>query len=213
MTQELLKEFVIEEIDDNIYFIVPTDKAYELLGLNEKIKLNRKNFPIDTMDAQYYRAAITHYIAKNYNIQALVRESCGNSHDANWKKEVIIIRKSEAWADKINMWKDEKADCYSGEPDIIEVAELTPEIIDKWAKTYDCSGNGEERNGRFILCTRKDCKVRVCFYFKNSYVTGTAADRERPWNTSINSPFYHEPPQNYRYSGYYVQGKSETWNK
>ena len=104
MQKELLKEFLIEEYDFQVYGIVATDKAYAMLGLTDKVVIKGK-CPHDAMPIKYYRAALLHWLAKNYTIDGLVRESKGNSHDVSWQKEVVILNKNGIWKDKFEKFQ------------------------------------------------------------------------------------------------------------
>ena len=210
MREELLKEFIIEEYGDSIYSVIATDKAYKMLGLTDKI-LPDKRYPFDSMPIQYYRAAILHWLHKNYTIDGLIRESRGNSHDASWQKEVTIINKEGIWKDKFEKFRNQKPGCYEHVPVIkeIQLEDLTPDMIDKWARTYDKNGDGEEEDGRYVLIAGAN-NTRYAFHFGQSHVLSTANAKSYSWHKSETSGSYAPIPRTYRALGFYVEKQKES---
>lgn len=103
MDKNLLKEFIIEEYEKD-FVVYATDEAYRLLGVEVPQPVSPVTdytvdgthyvvipVPRDTIDAEYYREAVLTYLASRYRIDGLLRESIGNSHDANWQYEVYIF--------------------------------------------------------------------------------------------------------------------------
>ena len=153
MDDNLLNEFLIFNYNGNLV-IRPTDNAYELLGLNEKVEKYDNGAVIDLIDDYYYRVAFLTFLKNNYTISAIVRESKGNSHDASWKKEVTIFNNGGVWQEELDKYKSEESSTYSVKPEIINEEEISKEIIEGWSKKYDLSGNGESQ--RLIYCSYSD---------------------------------------------------------
>lgn len=207
MQSELLNEFIIEHCGD-IFTITPTDKAYELLDLKDKTYTSRNGFIHDTIDAHYYRAALLHFLANNYKIDAIIREKMGNHHDESWQKEITIIGDGGRWADKLEEYRNQKPSTYESAPRIKEFEVLTPEMIDAWAKDYE----NEEKYGRSVLGSHYGGAVRFCFIFNKSYVVATANSTTHPWQKMKSHPSYQERPQGYRNSSVYVKVEQYRWD-
>ena len=166
MDKQLLEEFVIKEIGDNL-IIFATDKAYELLGFTEKQIVLNNGINKDAIEEIYYKEAFVFYLFKRYRIDGLVRVSNGNSHDANWEKEVLIFNKGNVWSEDLNEYRSQESSAYVDAPIIIDKEEFTEDMIQNWIKKYDLSGNGEGR--RLIYCSNKNNSAKFLFSFKKSY--------------------------------------------
>ena len=209
MKQELLKEFLIKEHGmAQMYTVTATDKAYELLNLSSKTTVKHK-IPIDTIEPRYYIAALLHFLDKNYEIDAIVRTSKGNSHDASWQKEITIFKTDGPWQDKLEKLVNEKSDCYSRKPIIKTESAVTPAIIDSWSKFFDLDGEGEDDNGRYILCSPKGAYVRYCFYVCTSRIVCTADSPIYTWYKTNNPTNTTHTPQPYATIGVCLHGRVE----
>ena len=174
MNDELLKQFYIGKCSENL-FINATDEAYKLLGLKEKLKSLKSCMNIDTIDRYYYIYAFVTFLAKNYKINGLIRESRGNSHDADWQEEVTIIDNGGAWKQELDEYRNKKASLYVSKPIIITQEVLSKDLLEKWAKEYNLSCNGEE--SRSIYCSYSDGSGRTIYEFEKSSIYGRANDR------------------------------------
>ncbi len=173
MNDELLKQFYIGKCGENL-FITATDEAYKLLGLKEKLKPLKAGMNIDTIDRYYYIYAFVTFLEKNYKINGLIRESRGNSHDADWQEEVTIIDNGGAWKQELDEYRNKKASTFVAKPIIITQNALTKDLIESWAYEYDLSYNGEE--SRSIYCSYSDGSCKTIYQFEKSSIYGRAND-------------------------------------
>jgi len=174
MDEQLLKEFLIIEYDGNL-IIKPTDKAYKLLGLNEKTKKLRNGAIIDSIDDYYYRIAFLTFLKNNYTINGLVRESSGNSHDASWEKEVIIFNEGGSWKEELDKYKFQEGSTYETKPVVFNEDMISKEIIERWAESYDLSYNGESQ--RLIYCSYDDGSDKMIYSIERCCLLGSANDK------------------------------------
>lgn len=201
MNKELLNEFIIEEYGHGLIFsVIPTNKAYELLGLNEKVTINYGGHARDTIGKKYYRAAFLYFLNNNYKIEAFVRTASGNGHDENERIELTILNNNGTWKDEIQRLRTIKAGCYNDVPIVREIGELTPEIILQWGDEY---GICERLDGRYVLCSEEDGRARYFVKFETSYVVARA-------NSKINRI---KKPQEYRTSGVYLKCEMQCWDE
>ena len=198
MNEKLLNEFIIEEYGHGLIFsVTPTDKAYELLGLNEKVVISCGGYARDTIDKKYYRTALLHFLNNNYTIEAFARTASGNGCNKKEHIELTILDDNKTWKHEIQRLKTTEAGRYNDSPIVREIGELTPEIMSQWG--YEYGTCGERIDGRYVLCSDESGKVRYFFGFGTSYVVSRA-------NSKVNEI---EKPQEYRTSGIYLKCETE----
>ena len=173
MDENLLNEFYVIYCGDNL-IIKATDKAYELLGLNEKMKIFANGVVIDTIDDWYYRVALLTFLRSRYNINGLIRESRGNTHDASWIKEITIFNGGNYWKEELNIYKSQKASLYEDKPIVIDKSSISKDIIEEWSREFDLSSNGEAE--RLVYCSYNDKSDKMIYLFKHTYIRGRAND-------------------------------------
>ncbi len=171
MNEELLEEFWIKK-HENDYTILATERVYDLLREKTDNLSNENTKPV--IKTWHYRTAFVNFLLANYHIDGLIRESRGSSHDDSWQKEVIIFNNGGVWSELLNSYRTKSSDTYECKPIVIDEEKITSDIIENWAKDYDCSGNGEEQEGRFIFCSYNDSPSRLCFRFNKCYFVATA---------------------------------------
>ena len=174
MNNDLLKEFFITKLY-NIYVITASDKAYELLGLENKTIDSNIDKTKGSIPDYYCMVVFLNFLKNNYNINGLVRSSKGNAHDAYFEKEVCIFNGGGVFKEALDKYKTMKLGPYYSTPTIINYDDITEEIIEKWAEEYDLSGDGED--GRFIYCSNSN-GVKDVYEVMRSKSVGTAADQE-----------------------------------
>ena len=175
LSEELLDEFVIKQFGDN-YCVYATDKAYSLLGYNEKENVLTNGIILDTMSNMYYRLALVNFLKNEYHIDGLIRTSRGNSHDANWQKEVMIFNNGGLWQEELNKYDTNKSSLYENKNSVKRYNEINDKLIEDWVKDYDLSGNGEDT--RYAFCSFNDGSGRFCFAFESGYSIGTVNSRK-----------------------------------
>ena len=177
MNEELLKEFWISE-GEGVYTIQATDRAYELLGLKNKVKKAKNPHPheirlLDTIDSWYYRYAFLSFLSHQYQIDGLYRVSRGNSHDANLVKELTIIHGGGGWKDEFVI--DTKMSDWT-EYVVNRKKSISKDLFKRWSKEFDLSGYGEVE--RFVFCSYgSEIDGKMVFKFANRFLLGPANER------------------------------------
>lgn len=175
LLKDILDEFVIKQFGDD-YFVFATDKAYKMLGYNEKENILTNGIIVDTMNNMYYRLALISFLKSEYRIDGLIRTSRGNSHDANWQKEIMIFNNGGLWQEELDKYDIHKNVLYENENNVKHYNEINDDLIEEWIKDYNLSGNGEDT--RYAFCSFSDGSGRFCFAFESCYSIGTASSRK-----------------------------------
>lgn len=171
---DIFKEFWIANYGGNLV-ISATDKAYELLGLNEKTKILKNGKKVDSIDNYYYIVAFLRFLKNNYNINGLIRESKGNSHDSSYEKEIYVFNDGGIFKEEFDKYRTQNSSLYEEKPMVISENALSDNLIEEWAKKYDLSGNGEGK--RLIFCSYNDNSDKFIYEFGHTYLYGTADDK------------------------------------
>lgn len=187
MDKNLLKEFIIEEYEKD-FVVYATDEAYRLLGVDVPQPVSPVTdytvdgthyvvipVPRDTIDAEYYREAVLTYLASRYRIDGLLRESDGNSHDANWQYEVYIFNTGYC-PEELSSCIIKTGGLYLSATEVLKKEKITEEIIETWSEEYDLDGNGEGQ--RTVYCSTPDGSAHFAFGLSLSWDLG----RELPEN-------------------------------
>lgn len=172
MDKNLLKEFIIEEYEKD-FVVYATDEAYRLLGVDVPQPVSPVTdytvdgthyvvipVPRDTIDAEYYREAVLTYLASRYRIDGLLRESIGNSHDANWQYEVYIFNTGYC-PEELSSYIIKTDGLYVSATEVLKKEKITEEIIENWSEEYDLDGNGEGQ--RTVYCSTPDGSAHFAF--------------------------------------------------
>lgn len=188
MDKNLLKEFIIEEYEKD-FVVYATDEAYRLLGVEvpqpvspvTEYTVDRTHYVVirsvsgDTIDVEYYREAVLTYLASRYRIDGLLRESDGNSHDANWQYEVYIFNTGYC-PEELSSYIIKTGGLYLSATEVLKKEKITEEIIETWSEEYDLDGNGEGQ--RTVYCSTPDGSAHFAFGLSLSWDLG----RELPEN-------------------------------
>lgn len=188
MDKNLLKEFIIEEYEKD-FVVYATDEAYRLLGVEvpqpvspvTEYTVDRTHYVVirnvsgDTIDVEYYREAVLTYLASRYRIDGLLRESDGNSHDANWQYEVYIFNTGYC-PEELSSCIIKTGGLYLSATRVLKKEKITEEIIETWSEEYDLDGNGEGQ--RTVYCSTPDGSAHFAFGLSLSWDLG----RELPEN-------------------------------
>ena len=146
MDKNLLKEFIIEEYEKD-FVVYATDEAYRLLGVEvpqpispvTEYTVDRTHYVVirnvsgDTIDVEYYREAVLTYLASRYRIDGLLRESDGNSHDANWQYEVYIFNTGYC-PEELSSCIIKTGGLYLSATKVLKKEKITEEIIETWSQ-------------------------------------------------------------------------------
>lgn len=188
MDKNLLKEFIIEEYEKD-FVVYATDEAYRLLGVEvpqpvspvTEYTVDRTHYAVirnvsgDTIDVEYYREAVLTYLASRYRIDGLLRESDGNSHDANWQYEVYNFNTGYC-PEELSSCIIKTGGLYLSATEVLKKEKITEEIIETWSEEYDLDGNGEGQ--RTVYCSTPDGSAHFAFGLSLSWDLG----RELPEN-------------------------------
>lgn len=189
MDKNLLKEFIIEEYEKD-FVVYATDEAYRLLGVEvpqpispvTEYTVDRthhvviRNVSGDTIDVEYYREAVLTYLASRYRIDGLLRESDGNSHDANWQYEVYIFNTGYC-PEELSSCIIKTGGLYLSATKVLKKEKITEEIIETWSEEYDLDGNGEGQ--RTVYCSTPDGSAHFAFGLSLSWRLGRKLPENR----------------------------------
>ena len=168
------------------------------MGVKEKTTRNLNGCVCDTINDQYYRAALINFLSSNYRIDGLIRVSNGNSHDASWESEVMIFNNGGLWHDELNLYRTKQGETYFKEPIIIDKKEITDDLIDSWSDTFDLTGDGEYE--RLIFCSYNDNSARFCFSIEQHFFVGRST-------SNILSDFKKTSEIGHKHYGLYLKRK------
>ena len=166
MNKELLEEFLIRRVGNN-YIIEATDKAYELLELENKKNIDWRGIGVDTIDRWYYCLALVNFLTQEYQIDALVNYNRGNSHDESEFVKVKVFDGGGIWEQIIDERYRENSLKYETNPHVIDEEQITDEILETWAKAF------HNWDKSFIYCSFRNGSSGYCFSIEMSFVKGT----------------------------------------
>ena len=116
------------------------------------------------------------YLASRYRIDGLLRESDGNSHDANWQYEVYIFNTGYC-PEELSSCIIKTGGLYLSATKVLKKEKITEEIIETWSEEYDLDGNGEGQ--RTVYCSTPDGSAHFAFGLSLSWRLGRKLPENR----------------------------------